>query len=97
MSLCRVCSCGCGRPLLKKDGSPDWSRRRFAGRDCLAKDKCNRVASKRAHLVRHPGPRLCVNGSVIDAARVNELVQWLRAQGYDAKVIRAKRAKGEKA
>jgi hypothetical protein len=92
-----VCSCGCNKPLVKKDGSPDWSRRRFAGRECLAKDKCNRVASKRAKAVQQPGHRLMVNGAEARGCNVSDLVKALREQGYDIKIIRAKRAKGTKA
>jgi hypothetical protein len=40
----RVCSCGCGMPLLVKDGSPDFSKRRFYSAECKSKDKVSRIA-----------------------------------------------------
>ena len=89
---CRVCSCGCRQPLLKKDGSPDWSRRRFFGRECLAKDKCNRVASKRAHLIRHPGPRISINGTEVASGSQPDLVKALKSLGLDVKIVRNRRA-----
>jgi hypothetical protein len=88
---CRVCSCGCSKPLLKADGSPDWSRRRFAGRECLAKDKCNRVASKRAHAAQHPGPRLSIDGTELPGGNLPDLVKALKQLGHDVKIIREKR------
>jgi hypothetical protein len=44
----RVCSCGCGRKLLLKDGSPDYSARRLATADCRKRDKVNRIMADRA-------------------------------------------------
>ena len=87
----RVCSCGCNKPLLKADGSPDWSRRRFATHDCLLLDKRNRVASKRAHQVEHPGPRLSLDGHLIEGGNLTSIVQALKALGYNAKLIRETR------
>ena len=87
----RICRCGCGRPLLKKDGAPDWSRRRFATHDCLAADKRNRVAAKRVHQVRHPGPRLMVDGNIIEGVTLTNLVKAMKMLGHDAKIVREKR------
>ena len=39
----RVCSCGCGRLLLRGDGSPEMSGRRFWGPECRHKDKLLRL------------------------------------------------------
>jgi hypothetical protein len=98
MSLCaRVCSCGCGQPLLKADGTPDWSRRRFASRECLAKDKCNRVASKRLRAERHPGPRLVVDGVEFVGININAWAKQLRNLGHDVKILREQRKKKAKA
>ena len=44
----RVCiRAGCGRPLLRKDGTPDY-RRHFCSTECLRQDKRERLQVLRA-------------------------------------------------
>lgn len=53
----RVCNReGCGRPLVKKDGSPDL-RRHFCGRDCKNVDKRERMQAQRAKFSGGKCPR----------------------------------------
>jgi hypothetical protein len=75
---------------LKKDGSADWTRRRFASHDCLAKDKSNRVMSKRAKQMKRCGPRLVIDGAEIQPT-LPELVKKLKALGHDARILREKK------
>lgn len=44
----RVCACGCGKELRKRDGTPDYSGRRFFDRACLGTDKARRLQAQRA-------------------------------------------------
>jgi hypothetical protein len=46
----RVCACGCKEELLKEDGTPDFSARRFFNATCRNKDKAARL---RAHREKH--------------------------------------------
>lgn len=46
----RVCACGCKEELLKEDGAPDFSARRFFNAVCRNKDKAARL---RAHREKH--------------------------------------------
>jgi hypothetical protein len=49
MSVPRVCAVKeCGRDLLKKDGTPDYSGRLFCGPSCRNKDKARRIQALRA-------------------------------------------------
>jgi hypothetical protein len=46
--MARVCSCGCGKELVDKDGNPDYARtRRFFNRECSDNDKREQLKSKR--------------------------------------------------
>lgn len=94
----RVCSCGCGRPLKKKDGKPDWSRRRFATKDCLATDKRNRVTSKRAAQSAKPVTALVVDGGdPRPVTTLTEAAALLRELGHQVSIIRPRRARKAKA
>jgi hypothetical protein len=44
----RVCSCGCGRPLMNEQGDPDFTRRRFYSKECLRRDCSRRIAAYRS-------------------------------------------------
>jgi hypothetical protein len=45
----RVCAIrGCGKDLLKKDGTPDFSDRRFCSAICRGRDKALRMQALRA-------------------------------------------------
>jgi hypothetical protein len=43
----RVCSCGCGRALVDANGNPDFSRRRFALKECRDRDTERRISAYR--------------------------------------------------
>lgn len=43
----RVCACGCGRTLVKKDGAPDFTKRRFFDAECRKRDDIRRVTEQR--------------------------------------------------
>lgn len=88
----RVCSCGCGQPLLNKKEMPKFDSQRWATPECLKRDQRERLANKRAGAQR-PAPRLSVNGVEIAGGNLKELVTALRAQGLAAKIIRTKRTK----
>jgi hypothetical protein len=45
----RVCQCGCGRPLFRKDGFPDFARRFFDG-ECKKRDKARKQQFRRNRL-----------------------------------------------
>ena len=45
---CRYCSCGCGQPLFTDQGEPDFSRRRFATKQCVRRDDARRIAAYRS-------------------------------------------------
>ena len=44
--MARVCICGCGRKLVNKDGQTDYDRK-FFERECIAKDRKERLREAR--------------------------------------------------
>jgi hypothetical protein len=92
----RMCSCGCKQALVKKDGTPRFDAKRWASEECLKLDQRNRLAAKRAKAARRPLPRLRINGKEIEG-NLPALMQALREQGHEVKIIRPKRAKKAKA
>lgn len=52
----RICNLsGCNKPLLRKDGTPDF-RRHFCSKACLAIDKRERLQAKKNRLKNHRCP-----------------------------------------
>jgi hypothetical protein len=51
----RVCSCGCNRKLLRRDGLPDMSARRFFDGGCRGRDKRLRLKVARQMTQRRRG------------------------------------------
>jgi endogenous inhibitor of DNA gyrase (YacG/DUF329 family) len=65
--MARICNRdGCGKPIVAKDGSPDY-RKHFCGSACLKIDKRERLRAKRARLedrrCRHCGRKSVVGVS----------------------------------
>jgi hypothetical protein len=92
--LARVCACGCGRHLLRADGSPDWSRRRFASKDCLASDKRARLHTKREAQSSKQVASISVDGAdPLTVKTLNEMASLLRHLGHEVTIVRPKRTK----
>jgi hypothetical protein len=63
----RVCSCGCGRSLVKPNGAIDY-KRRFYSADCKRADLKEKMQGKRSRIIGKRCP-LCGRTASHDAAR----------------------------
>jgi hypothetical protein len=96
-ALARACSCGCGHKLLRADGRPDFSRRRFYSKQCIAGDKVNRIHYKRHEATQRPVITLKINGNEYRvAATPNEQAYLLRKLGHEVEIVRPPRKKRTK-
>ncbi len=89
-SLARICSCGCGRALLDERGWPDFSRKRFATKECLARDKARRTQMRRLKMASADQARISVDGGAAftPGLPVRALAAQLRRFGHEVEIIR---------